>query len=109
LSLRGCQQYSNAGAPLLIEPHYRRFLQMSLERFPYLQPCAATFEPSWLTSSVAVQKQADAYQARRYFARSFRTRPSLKCGLAWLTAMFPQRWQTWLGEKPWRISRAAVR
>ncbi|MCI0692992.1 glycosyltransferase family 2 protein [candidate division KSB1 bacterium] len=101
---------SNAGSPLLIEPHYRRFLQMSLERFPYLQPCAATFEAKLAYQlGRRFQKQADAYQARRYFARSFRTRPSLKCGLAWLTAMFPQRWQSWLGEKPWRISRAAVR
>lgn len=97
---------SQSGTPHHFEANYRRFLQLSLQRFPYLQPHAPAFEAK-LNFQVGrrFQRQGDAYNARRYFARSFKTKPSFKRGFAWLTANLPRSWQVLFAEKPGRRTR----
>jgi glycosyltransferase involved in cell wall biosynthesis len=81
---------SHAGAPLAIEPHYLRFMQMALQRFPYLRPHAKDFAAKldWQLGR-RFQKQADNRNARRYLWRSFRTRPALRTGLAIMLTFWP--------------------
>lgn len=94
---------SQTGTPHHIESNYRRFLSLSLQRFPYLRKHASAFEAK-LDFQVGrrFQRQGDTYNARRYFARSFQTKPTLKRGLAWATANLPRSWQGLFAEKPWR-------
>lgn len=101
--------HSKSGSPAYMETEFKKFIDASLRKFPYLHEYVPI-----VTAKVhfqigrRFQREDDLRGARRHFLRSLFFRPRLKPLLALLTAILPRSWQAMFRETPrrWRLLAA---
>ncbi|MDZ7409865.1 MAG: glycosyltransferase family 2 protein [candidate division KSB1 bacterium] len=94
---------SKSGAPAALQAAFQQFMEVAVQHFPYLREhLPALTAKMHFQVGRRFQKQGDRRSARRHFLASLRTRPGLKAGVAWLTALLPAAWQALFHETPRR-------
>ena len=89
---------SKSGSAEFLETSLIEFMNVSLERFPFLRPYAAAFRAKVnFQIGRRLQKQTNLSEARRYFIRSLRSRPTVESALAYLTTILPGKLQAAIG------------
>ena len=103
------RSHSNSVDPLVMEAHYQKFLEHSLQRFPFLAPYVASFKAK-VDYQVGrrYQQLSNTSMARKYFARSLAAKYSLRAVLALAIASLPAQVQHLFRENPWRRGKGLI-